>query len=286
MEDKDTELIERYYRHDLNESELADFERRLTDDVEFWEAVHLHADALAVIRMEGTALLRAGLAAKGRMLDAMAAEPKNRWRWFVVPIVLLLGALAWWWTSQKRASATVPPTEMRNFVAPPVSDTIPAATPATPPQTPAVTRHKTPDNQRIFATWFQPYKDASLEPARRGAAEPAPSERFQQLYWDGDYRSALAAFDLLDPSAQKNDNLLFLRANCLLANNQAEEAGILLETILRNDRSRFMAQASWYLALSRLQTGRRQAAEVLLRQIAADREAPRRADAQRVLRSL
>lgn len=285
MEDKDTELIERYYRYELNESELADFERRLADDVEFWEAVHLHADALAVIRMEGTALLRAGLAAKGRMLDAMAAEPKSRWWWFAVPIVLLLGALAWWWASQEKAPAPAPPPETGNHVAPPASDTIPAVTPATPPQTPTVPTTKAPDNQQIFAAWFQPYKDESLEPARRGAAEPAPSERFQQLYWEGDYRSALAAFDLLDLSAQKNDNLLFLRANCLLANNQAEEAGGLLETILRNDRSRFMAQASWYLALSRLRTGRRKEAEVLLRQIAADPEAPRRVDAQRVLRS-
>lgn len=284
MEEQDDKLIERYYRHELNESELADFERRLTDDVEFWEAVHLHADALAVIRMEGTAFIRARLAAKGRMLDAMAAAPKSRWWWFAGLTILLLGALAWWWAAQKRTPALAPPPEIPSQVAPQATDTVPAATPAPTPQTPAETTPKTPDNQQIFAAWFQPYKDASLEPARRGADEPSPSERFQQLYWDGDYRSALAAFDLLDLSAQKNDNLLFLRANCLLATNQAKEAGLLLETILRNDRSRFMAQAHWYLALSRLQTGRRKEAEVLLRQIAADPGAPRRVDAQRLLR--
>ncbi len=282
MEEQDDKLIERYYSRDLNESELADFERRLTDDVEFREAVHLHADALEVIRMEATALLRARLTEKGRVLDAQAQAPKNRsWR-FVAWMILALGALAWWWISQKNTPPSVPGNI--NNVAPPAIESIPSTTPPTTPNTPGKPAQKTPDNQKVFAALFQPYKDASLEPTRRGTSQTSPSEQFQQLYWDGDYRSALAAFDSLDLSAQKNDNLLFLRANCLLANGQAKEAGVLLEAILRNDRSRFMGQAGWYLALSRLQTGRRKEAEVLLRQIAADPEAPRRADAQRVLR--
>jgi thioredoxin-like negative regulator of GroEL len=106
------------------------------------------------------------------------------------------------------------------------------------------------------------------------------------LYWDGDCRAALTAFDSLSNYAQKNDNLLFLKANCLLEAGRSEEAATLLENIIRNGRSRFTAQASWYLALSRLQTGRRKEAEVLLRRIAADAGSPRQADARSVLRVL
>lgn len=52
----------------------------------------------------------------------------------------------------------------------------------------------------------------------------------------------------------------------------------MLEDIFRNDRTRFTAQAEWYLALSRLRTGRIKEAEALLRRLAADPGSPRRLD--------
>jgi hypothetical protein len=285
MEDKDLELIERYYRHDLKISEQTDFERRLADDVAFREAAHLHADALEAIRMEGTAMLRARLAAKGRELDAGTDKPGSRWLWWIIGLgAVLLGTWAVWWSMQPvNPSPQMPTIESRDIIPSPATDTLPALPP---PEKQSEPVQKTPDAKRVFAAWFQPYKDASLEPMRRGDTEHSPSERFQQLYWDGDYRAALTAFDSLGAFAKNNDNLLFIKANCLLATGKAAAAGALLERLGQNGQSRFKAQLPWYLALSRLQGGRRKEADVLLRQIASDPGSPLRADAERLLKDL
>ena len=286
MEEQDHELIERYYRNALDDAELAEFRRRLIGDTVFREAVQLHEDALEGIRLEGTAMLRARLAAKGRELDAATDKPGSRRLWWIIaPVVVLLGAWAVWrWMQSENSSAPAPAIENRDIATPPKTDTVPATVP--PPEKQSEPAQKKPDHQKVFAAWFRPYKDPSLEPTRRGDAEQSPSERFQQLYWDGDYRAALTAFDSMGISAKNNDNLLFLKANCLLATGQAAAAGVLLENMLQNDPSRFSIQFGWYLALSRLQTGRIEEAETLLRRIAADPGSSRRADAERLLQEL
>lgn len=284
MEEKDISLIERYYRQDLKDSELADFDRQLARNVEFREAVHLHAEALEAIRLEGTAILRARLAAKGRELDAGTKKRGSRWRWWILGLgAVLLGAWVFWWWTQSPPSPQKPVIESRDIIPSPATDTVADLPPSEKQSEPA---QKTPSHQRVFAAWFQPYKDPSLEPARRGDAERSPSEHFQQLYWDGEYRAALAAFDSLGAFAKNNDNLLFIKASCLLATGKAAEAGELLHNILQNDRSRFSAQVGWYLALSRLKAGRVKEAETLLRQLAADPGSPRHADAERLLQDL
>ncbi len=285
MEEQDDKLIERYYLNDLSAAELADFQHRLKEDEAFWEAVHVHADALEAIRLEGIALLRKRLTAKGRELDTQnPGNTARKWLW-LLPALLLCAFGVWLLVRISR--------DNNADVKPPVQNTlpeIPAITP--PPVSPPENEVReqpvqaVPNERQVFAAWFRPYRDESLEPSVRGNESPSPSERFQQLYWDGDCRAALTAFDSLSNYAQKNDNLLFLKANCLLEAGRSEEAATLLENIIRNGRSRFTAQASWYLALSRLQTGRRKEAEVLLRRIAADAGSPRQADARSVLRVL
>ncbi len=285
MEEQDDKLIERYYLHDLSEAEMVDFQRRLKEDEAFWEAVHLHADALEAIRLEGIALLRKRLTAKGRALDAQnPGKTGRKWLW-ILPVLLLCAFGVWLLMRISRDNnADVPP---------PVQNTLPEIPAVTPPpvsppenQAREQLQQAVPNGRQVFAAWFRPYRDESLEPSVRGNEAPSPSGRFQQLYWDGDYRAALAAFDSLSNYAQKNDNLLFLKANCLLDAGSGNEAADLLENIIRNGRSRFTAQAPWYLALSRLQTGRRKEAVALLRRIAADPDSPRRADARSVLRDM
>lgn len=286
MEEQDDQLIERYYLNDLSEAELVEFQRRLKEDEAFWEAVQLHADALEAIRLDGIALLRKILTAKGRELDAQnPGKPGRQWLW-IVP-ALLLCAVGGWLLSRlppNNNTESKPPVLNNSPVMP--ADTL---TPVSPPENQvreqAVQNGKS--DRQIFAAYFRPYRDESLEPSvRGGGAAPSPSERFQQLYWDGNYRAALTAFDSLGTNAKNNDNLLFIKANCLLDAGSDDEAAALLENIIRNGRSRFTAQAPWYLALSRLQTGRRKEAEVLLRRIATDPESPRQADARAVLQAM
>ncbi|MFM9948635.1 MAG: tetratricopeptide repeat protein [Saprospiraceae bacterium] len=286
MEEKDLELIERHFRNLLNGEEEADFQRRLATDVGFREAVQLHGDALAAIRMEGEAMLRARLTAKGRELDAQPNRRKNRWWLWALPAMLVCAGAIWWaapaLTEEPDIQQTpVPPTSPN----PPV-ETTPSVVPPVKNEPQAPPQQQTREEPKIFASWFHPYKDDTLEPSVRGDAEPSPSEVFQQRYWVGDYRAALDAFDAMGATAQNNDNLLFLKANCLLATGSAGEAVPLLENIIRNDRSRFTAQAPWYLALSRLESGQEQQARALFQSIAADPNSPRQADAIRLLESL
>ena len=285
MEEKDYELIEGYYRNALDHSELAEFRRRLEGDPVFRDAVQLHEDALGAIHLEGTAVLRARLAAKGQALDAGANKPGGHQIWWIVGLVAVLFSTwaLWWWIQPKNPSPLAPVIENRGIAPDAKPDSVPSLSPSEKQSEPAP---KTPNPQRVFAAWFQPYKDPSLEPTRRGDAERSPSERFQLLYWEGDYRAALAAFDAMGASAKSNDNLLFIKANCLLATGNAAEAGEILNNMLQNNRSRFRAQASWYLALSRLQTARIKEAETLLRHLAADPASPRRSDAERMLRDI
>lgn len=283
MEEKDDELIERYYRGDLDEAELAEFRRRLATDEAFWEAAHLHADALEAIRLEGASLLRKRLTEKGRQLDAQAQQRSAPTWWWLLPVLLLGAWVIWLLARPDPAPPAAPPPATPN-AAP--ADTPPRPAPTAPDdRAPAAPARKT--DRQIYATWFKPYRDESLEPSVRGAdTAPSPSERFQQLYWDRDYQAALAAFDSLGETARNNDNLLFLKANCLLHAGRPGEAAPILESIMQRGRSRFAAQAPWYLALSHLRAGRRQEAETLLRRIAADTASPRQADARAALRAL
>lgn len=278
MQEQDLAYIERYYRNSLDPAELAEFQRRLETDAVFREAVELHRDALEAIRLEGTAMLRARLEAKGRDLDAKAPVLNRFW---ILPAVLLCILGIWLIIrAPARCNRTTPPPAQK------AASKAPVETPPAAPLRKKAGEEPAPKNetgQQLFAVWFKPYRDESLEPARRGASPASPSEQFQQFYWDGNYGAALRAFDALDAGTQNNDNLLFLKANCLLASERDIEANTLLEAIVRNGSSRFRAQAPWYLALARLRAGRRQEAKSLLRAIAADVSSPRRADAQKLL---
>lgn len=285
MEEQDEALIERYYLGNLNEAELAEFQRRMAEDEAFWEAANLHADALEAIRLDGIALLRKGLRARGLELDASARRTGRFRLWWMAGVLIALLGLwaAWLWMQPERQPAPSPPAESRDATPPVIKDSTAAVSP--PEIQPKPAPPKT-DHRRVFAAWFRPYRDPSLEPARRGDAEQSPSDRFLQLYLDGDFSAALLAFDSLGNSAENNDNLLFIKANCLLATGRAAESGTLLDTLIRHGDARFSNQYGWYLALSRLRNNRIGGAESLLRSIASDPGSPRQADAQRLLREL
>lgn len=285
MEEQDDKLIERFYLNDLSEAELAAFHRRMAEDEAFWEAVQLHVDAMEAIRLEGIAMLRKRLTDKGRELDADKHLPANRWLWWMLGLAaIVIGTWAVWnWMRPETLSPPLPMIENGDFAPSLGPDTLPAQTPLIKQTEPI---KKTPNHQQVFAAWFKPYKDPSLEPSRRGGAAQSPSERFQQLYWDGEYRAALAAFDSLGVSVKNNDNLMFLKANCLLTIGNANAAEALLNNLRDNNRSRFGNQVDWYLALSHLQASHVKEAEALLLRIAADKGSVRRSDAARLLREL
>lgn len=144
-----------------------------------------------------------------------------------------------------------------------------------------------PDFQQLFAANFQPHKDETMNPSVRAAEDEAePFDRFQRAYWESRYKETLVAFEELSPALKNNDNLLFVKANSLLAMDRADEAIDILEKIIANERSRYVAESKWYLALGLLKNGEMGRSKRQLEVIAADENSPRREEAVKVLQEI
>lgn len=283
------DLIEGYFRNELTPAERGAFEQRLAADPAFRHEVEEHGKAVRLVRLLGRQALKARLAERGRQMDAEKARSGFRLPWRITLLATALLALAWWfWDRQTEDSSTpLPDTEIRRdsaeTPAPPAPGAAEQAEPkpsaenspsAAPPAAESSSSH-----EQLFAAFFRPYHDESLEPAVRGEGEPTPEEQFRQLYWEGRYREALAVFEVLENASKSNANLQFLQANCLLATGQAKEAALALENVLRTSRSRFLPEAQWLLALACLKDGNKGKAKALLQQMAQDAGSPMQEEA-------
>lgn len=280
--------IEAYLDGALDPEARAEFETQLTRDAALRDAVAAARrvrDDLSWLAVEKG--IQSGEQAFWE--KQTARRRRSRWFWLLPGIMFLLTAGIIWWEWGKKPERVAPEHQQmqpgqQNAIPPPPDPAAPST-----PDAPDVSGDpkKQADNaatrNRLFAENFKPCKDDSLEPSRRGNTEPTPSERFQQLYWDDKHREALLAFESLNAADKNNDNLLFLKANSLLATGEANEAATLLEQIIRNDRTRFMAEARWYLALSYMKSGKTEQAKNRLQAIETDPESPRQRDAKRLL---
>ncbi|MCB0598878.1 MAG: hypothetical protein H6557_25870 [Lewinellaceae bacterium] len=295
MEDKDISLIERYFRNELTSAERKAFERRLAQDEAFRQEAELHGKAQQAIRLKEKGEVLSRLSERGRLLDAQK-NTAGRYRpwWLGGGFILLLAAFFWLqWNGapspETQAPPAVSPQEGTQQAVPP--DTAQVIQPAETPQEKEKERQPpvasaTEKQELLFAQYFQPYKDETLEPSVRGDEEPSASDTFQQLYWEGKYREALAQFESLPPAAKSNDNWLFIKAECLLVTGKAAAAATLLEAILAKDRTRFMPEASWHLALAWLKSGSLEKAKGQLAAVAGDAGSPWQANAAAVLKDL
>ena len=287
------DLIEGYFCNELTPAERGAFEQRLAADPAFRREVEEHGKAMRLVRLQGRQALKARLAERGRQLDAEKARSGFRLPWRMPLLAAVLLALAWWfWGRQIESSSTpLPGAEIRRdsaeTSAPPTPNAVEQAEPKPPaggrPASPPSVAEPSSSDEQLFATYFRPYRDESLEPAVRGEGESTPEEQFRQLYWEGSYREALAAFEALENASKNNGNLQFLRANCLLATGRAKAAALALENVFRTGRSRFLPEAQWLLALAYLKDGDREKAKALLQQMAENGGSPMREEAEDLL---
>ncbi len=273
--------IEAYLDGTLDPKARAEFEVQLDHDATLREAV---ADARRVRDDLAWLAVEKGIKAgeQAYWKKESARRHRNRWFWVMSGLLLLFVGSIVWWQWGKKPERVAPEQQMR----PDQQNNLSTPSDSAAPEVP-IPPKKQADNpvapNRLFAENFKPYKDDSLEPSRRGTTKISPAEQFQQLYWDDKHPEALVAFDALNATDKGNDNFLFLKANCLLATGRAAEATRLLEQIIRNDRTRFMDEARWYLALSYLKSGKTKEAKNLLQAIETDSQTPRQPDAKRLL---
>lgn len=293
MEDKALEWIERYFRDALPAEERAAFEQMRSSDPVFRREVAEYEKTIRLIRLQGRQALKGRLAERGRQLDAEKAQAVFRPQWWMGLLALALLALAWWFFEGKKEASpnTLPGAEIqRNNTETPVLPTPSPIEQAKPEPSAGGRPSSSPPaaespsfEEQLFTAHFRPYRDESLEPAVRGDGERTPEEQFRQLYWDGRYQDAMAAFEALENGSKSNGNLQFLRANCLLATGRAKAAVQVLENVLQTGRSRFLPEAKWLLALAYLKDGEQGKAKTLLREMAGDASSPRRGEAGELL---
>lgn len=295
MENKDQELIERYCCNELPAAERAAFEQRLSMDHAFRQEVEAFEKAIRYVQLDGRKALQSRLAERGRQLDAEKKSTffDRRWGWAIG--VLAVAALFYWLFDQNKTPApqTAPGNAIQQDSLKKMAPALPdsagqQSSPPTPETTPPTAESKPENGQRaqadrLFAAYFQPYKDESLEPSVRGEGDATPEEVFLQNYWDGRHRAALAAFEKLEPASKNKGDLQFLQANCLLATGKAKAAIAVLENL---GRTRFSAEAKWLLALAFLKNREMERAKAQLREMAGDAASVRRGEAARLLEAL
>ena len=289
MNTSDQDFIERYYSGSLDTQELQELHRRSQMDAAFAAEVKLHGLALQAIRIEAESGLRTRLAQKGKALDAENTRRPNpilkKTGIALFVIVIAMGIVGIWLLNRymypDQAPSTAPTESEQNLRQP--APTLPPPAVRDSAEAPAVPAPVSAED--LFAAWFEPYRDASIEPSIRGEmqGELTPEETFYQLYWDARYAEAITAFERLEPESKEKGDLRFLKANCLLVESKTAPAISILEA---TGRTRFADEARWLLALAYLRKGQQAQAATLLNNIAGDAASPKRKSAARLLAKL
>ena len=299
MDEKELERIERYLLNNLTEQERAAFEDKMKADAAFRHEVELHGRAIYAARLKGKELMKERLRQR-KHKGGRSHAPRN-WVAILVLSFLAILAIIWWQTTKSDEPKKLPengsiptPTDTANSSKALPIDSIQQPQNQSNEDDKAEKKDARPPvaekkqgTEKLFAQYFQPYRDESLDPSTRSSEDDAtPFDRFQQAYWEGKHEAALTAFEELAPSLKNNDNLLFQKANSLLAVGDAKAASAILEKIIANGRSRFRLEAKWYLALSYLKMGEQKKAIPLLKQLAVDEKNARQSDAKKLFEQL
>jgi len=271
VNEQDLTLIERHYRHELDDAERQSFEARMADDAEFKASVLLYAKAALAIRSYGHEQLKQRLGQR----PMPEASPTKRWyrHWRGGSVIAGLLLLAGWWLHMEQ-----PTGDGDNPV---IIDTIPADqepfnTPAAVLDTPYKQAQKDqtaqkagkPDIDSLFAESFEPY--AYLSVLGSGNGDETSLDTFLLFYRKRNYGATIDAFDRLPDSLKRNDNNRLLLANALLSKGRTREAVSYLQAIQKQSDTDFKSEAGWYLALAQLKMGKVPDAKALLNQLAAD----------------
>lgn len=146
---------------------------------------------------------------------------------------------------------------------------------------------QTKDPQQLFAQNFSPYANTLTVRGMADTSTIAKTEtEAMQYYQNQQYPQAAATFNQLAQMNPKDQNTYdFYAGISLLANLQATDALQKLQTVAGNNNP-YQEQAQWYMALAYLQNKDTNKAKELLQQMAAQSIHDRKADAQKLLKSL
>ncbi len=265
--------IEKYLAGKMTDTEKSAFEHELSVDSDLKQQVAENKLALAAIRLEGRSKMKSRFSRLDQEPSTSIESKKKTFfprRAFYIIVGLLMLSFALWLLTQKDESPIIPKPEITpepkkeiiiaeestNKVEEKITEPVPNALPKTKPQPKSPSQSRTIKNERLFAANFEPYHHASLNPGIRGNEEDLTvREQLEMAYWEKDYNQVLSLWSDLSEKNQKNGNLLFLKANALMAKDSVVEAERDFEELISMKRHRFRAEAEWYAALATLHAG-------------------------------
>ncbi len=126
-----------------------------------------------------------------------------------------------------------------------------------------------PKEVDFLAEYFVPQSN-TLFPSDRGSQSPSGIEQTFSLYDQKEYEKALTGFEkaLIE---EPNDDIAFYQANALMALGKTAEAIPILQNIIQNKQTEYLAPAKWNLALAYISQNNFTAAKPLLEELSTDR---------------
>jgi hypothetical protein len=262
------EHIDRYLSGNMDPQERADFEKKMHNDPEFMSEVQQYQKAVDALRVYERSVLKERLKKRGAP-QTHSPKKSNSYIWYIVVIIVILLSL-WLWNKkystelQENSSPVSVDSSIKVSPDPMLIDTAQKINKDAPQAMDHNENEKNQKPQEIYAIHFVPYTDELLESAIRGDDETTAFEKFQNQYANKKFEDAIQTFNSLDPATQNNDNVLFLKANALMATQKFDAAERILESIIKNKESRYLKEAYWYLALCHIRNERFAKARVYL----------------------
>lgn len=120
-------------------------------------------------------------------------------------------------------------------------------------------------DDRLFREYFTPYPVLEGTTRSVDSQNATPVQRAVSKYAAGDYAESIRLFNAI-PGIGKEEMALFYLGNAYLANNQAGLAEGVFRKYLANYH-RLASESKWYLCLSWLQQGKKEAAKLALQEL-------------------
>lgn len=296
MEERDKVLIEKYIAGELSITDRHEVEQRLKDDSIFkqeFEEYMLTMDALKIAQREE---LRERFRKRDKILDRRDSgflhRPKSLWLLAaIVTGVVLLSWLAYYGFKQpaeeeiftKQDSSRL---EQTIEHLPDTSRKLEIQTPQDIGNRPRPKDLPSKKGEEYFAANFEPYEDESFDPVSRGTDDAKPIDQFQTHYWNKEYSKAVDVFNQLSDEYQQNDNLRFLYANALMGAGKVGTAESELTEILQNQKSVYLTESLFYLALTQIYRGEFPGAKYNLETYLQKPDAKQKSAAEKILKEM
>jgi tetratricopeptide (TPR) repeat protein len=270
MENNDYLMLEKYADNQLSAAEKTEFEQRLQTESALREELRLHQLAVEAVRVEGRKMLKNRL--QSRQISPRAPVFFSRKMGLVCGFLAVAGFFFLWKMCLVSRSILQKPTE-------------PSESPKTPESIektqidleiaqnqveiePKAPRFK--NTKAIFSANFHTFKPDELASQVRGEDNDEPFSAFVNAYLKSENEAALVCFEKLSAEDKSNLNILFFKANSLLAVGKTDAAILIFEKILTDKTARYAPESRWFLSLAYLKKDNLTKAKLILKTVAVD----------------